>query len=184
MRDELTNLLPPERLRALALNYYIRLGVVSLASVTVLTMAAAVLLIPSYVFLDNSLRVKQERLANMEAARSVTNESALTDRITQLSNEVGTLSALAHAHSSVQIARSILSISRTGIRISGFSYAPAVGKTPGTIALRGISQTRDNLRTYQSALQSAPGVASANLPVSAYAKDSNIDFTVTVTLAP
>ena len=68
--------------------------------------------------------------------------------------------------------------------LSGFSYTPSSSSGSGTIALSGISATRDALRGYQLALQGAPFARSAALPVSAYAKDANIDFTITITLSP
>jgi len=48
----------------------------------------------------------------------------------------------------------------------------------------GIAATRDALRNYQIALQNAAFARAADLPVSAYAKDSNISFNITITLKP
>jgi hypothetical protein len=59
-----------------------------------------------------------------------------------------------------------------------------MGKAPGTLSVSGIAVTRGALRAYQLALQSAPFAVAANLPVSAYAKDTDIAFTITVTLTP
>jgi hypothetical protein len=82
------------------------------------------------------------------------------------------------------IMRKVLDISHPGIALSGFLYLPANGKKPGTLSISGSSATRDTLRGYQTAIQSAPFVKSADLPVSAYAKDTDIAFTITVILAP
>ena len=80
--------------------------------------------------------------------------------------------------------RAVLAISHPGITLSGFDYVPGAGKNPGTLAISGTAATRDTLRNYQTALQSAPFAVTANLPVSAYAKDTGIPFSITVTLAP
>ena len=78
----------------------------------------------------------------------------------------------------------VLVIPRPGIVLSGFDYEPSVGKSAGTLAVSGTATTRDALRNYQLALEGASFARSADLPVSAYAKDTDITFTITVTLTP
>ncbi len=67
--------------------------------------------------------------------------------------------------------------------LTNIVYTPSRGGVHGGIAVSGTAATRDALRQYQLALQNAAGVQSADVPVSAYAQDANIPFTVTVTLA-
>jgi len=52
------------------------------------------------------------------------------------------------------------------------------------LSVSGTAANREALRTYQLALQGAPFTLTAALPVSAYAKDSDIAFTITITLSP
>jgi len=192
MTDDLTNLLPRERRDALARDYLVRLGVVTVAFVAALVFISIILLVPTYVFLRESSQAKTERLANIEATLSSSNEATLSSRLSTLSKNAATLSALAEAPSASALLRSVLSITRPGITLSGFVYTPTTLKVsststnvvPGTLAITGIARTRDALRNYQLALQGLSVARSADLPVSAYAKDSNITFTITVTLTP
>jgi hypothetical protein len=184
MRDDLTNLLPPERQSALSRDYFIRLGVVVVGFVVALTLASMVLLVPTYVLLTESTRAKEAHLATIESTFSSTDATALSARLAALNKNAITLSTLAQRPSASAIIRSVLAISRPGITLSGFTYTPAEVKKPGTLAISGTALTRDALRSYQLALQGAPLALSADLPVSAYAKDSDITFTITVTLAP
>lgn len=184
MHNELTNLLPPLRQRTLRYDYFIRLSVVVTLLLTVLASAAAVLLLPTYVFLSASARVGETHLASIESKISSFDEATLSAQLIALSNNTATLSALAGTHSVSAIMSSVLAISRPGITLSGFAYSPIVDENPGTLAISGTAATRDALRSYQLALQSASFVHSADLPVSAYAKDTAITFTITVTLAP
>jgi hypothetical protein len=79
----------------------------------------------------------------------------------------------------------VLGIPRPGITLSGFSYTPAVSASALTsIVISGTSATRDALRSYQLALQNAPFARSVTLPVSAYASDKDLTFSITLTLAP
>lgn len=184
MHNELTNLLPFKRQRALSRDYFLRLGVVSIVLLCLLIFVSAVLLLPTYVFLVDTARAKEARLASIESALSSADEKALSARLAALTNDAATLTALADAPSVSTIIRSAIAVPRPGVTLSGFSYTPAEGKVPGTLALSGTAATRDALRNYQLALQDSAFAFSATLPVSAYAKDANIAFTITVTLAP
>ena len=184
MHNELTNLLPLERQQVLSRDYFLRLSVVAVLLLTILVGAAGILLLSSYVFLVKSTSVKEERLATIESTLSSIDETALTARLTALSTKAATLIALADVPSASTIIRDVLAISRPGITLSAFAYTPTADKKPGTLAISGSSATRDALRSYQLALQNAPFALSVDLPISVYAKDTNIAFTITVTLAP
>ncbi len=184
MHNELTNLLPLERQQALSRDYFLRLGVVIATLLTTLVIAAAVLLLSTYVFLVKASSVKEDRLAIIESTLSSADEKALSARLATLSDNVAILAMLADAPSASVIIRSALAISHPGITLSGFVYTPATDKKIGTLAISGSSTARDALRGYQLALQNAPFARSADLPISVYAKDTDIAFTITVTLAP
>ncbi len=184
MHNELTDLLPSERHEALSRNYFLRLGVVVVWFVTLLVLVSMVLLLPTYVLLTENASTKEAHLSSIDSALSSANGVTLAVRLATLSSEAATLAALAHAPSASATFRNALALSRPGIALSGLAYTPATGKNPGTLAITGIATTRDALRSYQLVLQGAPFARSADLPVSAYAKDSNIAFTITVTLTP
>ncbi len=184
MRNEFTNLLPPERQRAVSREYYLRLGVVTAVLITGIVIAAAVLLLPTYVLLMGSSKAKEMRLADIKATTSSSEEAALSARLAAFSSSAAILTKLSDNPSASRIIHSILEVSRPGIKFSHFAYTTASSKSPHTLTLSGTSVTRDALRNYQLALQNSPLVLSANLPISAYAKDSNITFAISITLAP
>lgn len=184
MHNELTDLLPKERREALSRGYFLRLGVVVVWFVTLLVLVSMVLLLPTYVLLTENASTKEAHLSSIDSALSSANGATLAVRLATLSSEAATLSALAHAPSASATFRDALALSRPGIALSGLAYTPAAGQNPGTLAISGIAATRDALRSYQLVLQGASFARSADLPVSAYAKDSNIAFTITITLAP
>jgi len=184
MQNELTNLLPPERQRALARAYVVRMGVVGIVLISALMLVATMLLVPAYVLLTKSTSAKEARLTSMEAALSSEDEKELSARLAALTQDTATLAALRDAPSASGIMRSVLAVARPGVTLSGFVYTPTADKTLGTLAISGTATTRDGLRNYQLALQNAPFARFATLPISAYAKDTDIAFTITITLAP
>ena len=183
MRNELTNLLPNERLKALRYDYFLRLSIVAVSFLIAIILVSAVLLLPTYIYLTASARAKEDRISNIESTLFSADEAVLSERLITLSNNVASLAAIADAPHVSIIMREVLDISHPGIALSSFLYSPATGKKPGTLSISGSSATRDALRVYQTDLQSAPFVKSADLPVSAYAKDTDIAFTITVILA-
>lgn len=184
MYNELTNLIPLDRQRAISREYYLRLGVVVVSLLTAITLVAAILLAPTYIFLAASSKAKQTRLANIESTISSADEVTLGVRLTTLSNNIATLTTFESMPSVSTIIRTILGVSRPGITLSSFAYTSAVPKFPRKLIISGTSATRDALRNYQIALQNVPLVLSVDLPISAYAKDINIMFTISVTFAP
>lgn len=184
MPNSLTNLLPPERRRQLSRDYLFRLGVVAAVLVMLLILAATALLIPSYFFLDSSQRAKEARLAKIQQSLAATNDAAISARLTALSNAAARLSALSDAPSASATIRTIFAVPRPGIMINGITYRAPTQKTPASVLLSGTAATRDALRTYQLALENVPFISSADLPVSAFAKDADIPFTITAMLTP
>lgn len=184
MDNDRINLLPPERQRILSREYLLRLSTAVSTSITILVVAAGILLIPTFVLLVQRTATKEAHLANLETVLSTSDEKVLFDHLAALANDAAALLALGEHPPVSSVIRNMLSVSRPGITLSSFSYTPATAKTPGTLALSGVAATRDALRSYQLALQSTSFATTADLPVSAYAKDSHIDFTITVTLTP
>lgn len=184
MHSELTNLLPLERQRVLSRNYYLRLAVIALWFASALTFVSIVLLLPTYILLTDSALAKERYLATVESTLSSADGTTLSARLTSLNNAVTALATLAQAPSVSEIVRSILAMPRPGITLSTFVYTPPTSKAPGTVVISGMSASRDALRNYQLALEDAPWSKSAALPVSAYAKDRDITFSITITLVP
>ena len=184
MENELTNLLPPERQRTLAREYMLRLGVVTVVLVTGLVIVSGLLLVPTYLLLTQSAGTKQVRLTNIETALSSADEKTLLAQLTSLSNQAATLTALRGAPSASAIIRTALAVPRPGVSINELAYTPAGKNIPGTLAISGTAATRGALRNYQLALQNSSFAAAADLPVSAFAKDADISFSITVMLSP
>jgi len=184
MSTDRVNLLPANRIRVLTRDYYIRLGVVVLVLATVLAGIAALLLLPTYIFLSASLRTADVRLASASSTLSSSDGATFSARLSALSSNAAMLNALANAPSVSAIVRAALGVSRQGIAVSSVTYTRGAGSKPSVITISGMAATRNALRKYQLALQGAPFARAVDLPVSVYAKDTDNVFTATITLAP
>lgn len=183
MYPELTTLLPTNRERTIRREYFLRLATVAILGAAGLTLAAAALLAPSYAFLLTQEKNKTDRLAQLESTLVSADEAALSARLAALSADAAELTKLGEKESAIGRIQAILSVDHSGVALTNLSYAPVSKNSAGTIAVSGVATTRNALRAYQIALAGAAFSSGADLPVSAYAKDADIAFTITVTLA-
>lgn len=174
----LTNLLPAERQRAHARIYLLRLGTITMLFFAGLGVAAGVLLLPTYVHLSNQVEVKAAALESLSAGITTAEEEQLTRELALLAQNAQLLTKYGEEARAVDYVRAALAVGRPGVVLRGVRYA-----TQGpTLTLRGVATTREALREYQRALQQEQFIESAELPVSTYAKESDLPFTITLTL--
>ncbi len=181
-RDQLTNLVPRSAKRALRRQYLARLATVALMLGVFVIIVHGVLLAPAYLYAHAQAEREQAELDRITAAVSTDEEAEVKKRVWAVQNDIeylGRLSALPTASGAV---RAILLVPHAGITLSGFTFAgPAGTTTPAKMTVSGTASTRDALRQYADSLGSLPYVSDAALPISAYAKDSAIPFTITLT---
>jgi Tfp pilus assembly protein PilN len=181
MHPERTNLLPEERVRTLQREYFARLLVVALLLTAVVIGLAGVMLLPTHVFLRDAIAERTEELAAISDEAASAEELAFEARLASLAESTKRITELSSVVSPSKIFSEILLAPRSNIVLTGLSFT--VGTKDGTVAVvNGRAKTRNDLRAYQLVLQGMPFAASASLPVSAYAKDADIDFVITITL--
>lgn len=179
MTADLTNLLPPHRKRFLAREYLFRLGVVVIWLLVVLVLIHGLLLIPTYLYVNQQMSSREAQLVTLQTAQSGTSEQELKARVDALQTRAKQLTALGTQPSASGAIRVVLAAPRPGISIHGFTYAPAAAAHRMTI--NGTAATRESLRQYLQTLDALPYVTTAELPISAYAEVSDISFTITLT---
>jgi hypothetical protein len=181
MDNELTNLLPPLELALFRRRYFMRLIVVGIVLLAFLLLAGAVFLFPVHQFLTGKIKDENELLQRTTGEAQTPEDIAFASRLTALAQNAERIKALAGGFSVTATLRSVLDTPREGVTLSAVSLM-APGKAPGQVTLTGVAKTREALRAYQLAFENEPSVAAANLPVSVYAKDSDIPFTLTLSL--
>lgn len=177
---KLINLLPPERSLGLTREYYLRLATLGALVVAFLAFSAMLLLLPTYYYLTTALATKRADLALRAAPPEVSGEFAVEEAA--LASRIAIVEAVQTNASASTLVRDMLAVSRRGVRVQNLNYTPKVAEKPGILLVSGVADTRESLRAYQNALLGAAFAAAAELPVAAYAKDTNIPFTITVTL--
>lgn len=177
------NLLPPERVRALVSSYYTRLVIVALGLLGLVLVAVAALLSPSYVYLRETLSIKEVLLGQNDGEGGA-DDAELAARAAVISERARILTSTVQGRSASSLLREVLGVPRPGVTLVGLNYTPASGNKQGTLLLSGNAVSRDQLHSYQLALKGMPFAAAVDLPVNAYAKETNISFSMTIVLKP
>ncbi len=181
MAHELTNLLPPERARSLRRLYFMRLATVGILMLGGIVVAHGVLLLPSYLYVSEQVRSREAALASFSSTLAGSEEQEVKARIAALNEDASHLSSLAETPAASALIRALLAVPHPGIRLSGFTYTPAINGAEPKMSLSGVAASREALRRYDEALASLPYVSDTDLPISAYAKESDIAFSIALT---
>lgn len=179
MSSELTNLLPSERIHAFRRDYFLRLGTIAAYTIALTVLVHGLLLVPTYLFLQNTVSLEKAHLAELTANLATSREGEMQSRLNAIKASSEQLLVLAQAPSSTAVIKTILGIAHPGVRITGFTFR--VNGNEGKLLLTGVAGTREALRTYHQSLSQLSFAKSADLPLSAYAKETDIPFTITLT---
>jgi len=182
MYPELTNLLQRSYVRQLRHSYFLRLLTLGVIMAVLLLVIHALLLVPSYLYASTRLAAENRQLDAIANSTQTAQEKQVKTRFAALSTDATYLSRLSSMPTGSGAIRALISIPSPGVRISSFSYAaPKTAGADASMIVSGTADTRDALRAYTVALGALPYVKNVDLPISAYAQDSNINFTLTVT---
>lgn len=180
MEPELTNLLPEERIRSLRYVYFTRLAVVAVVLLSGVILVHGVLLLPSYLYVRNQVEERTASLAVLTTTLAGSEEKEISTRVAALGEDSAHLARLSSVPKASAAVRAITALPRSGIRLTGFSFTPKTGAET-IMSVSGVATTREALRTFEQSLANQPFITSADLPISAYAKESNISFTISLT---
>jgi len=179
MYRELTNLLPAHKSRAFRREYFFRLATVALVLLAAVTLMGGFMLLPAYVSFSQELKAKEVQLSQLDSALQSAQEKEVGERLARLTSDAAHLERLEQLPSGSTAVRAVLQVPREGIRITRVAFTP-VGEE-SRMMLSGTATTREALRRYNLALSELPFVALSELPISTYAKETDLEFIITLT---
>lgn len=179
----LTNLLPADRARSIRRDYFFRLGSTAAILIAALMLLHGVLLVPSYLYLSEELRMRHAELDEVNALIAASEERQTSERVESIATNAQTLISLTSLPSATSAIRGVLALPHSGIRLTGLAVGMPEGAEP-RMSISGIAATRESLRRYHDALEALPSVSRADLPLSVYATESELPFTIQLTGIP
>lgn len=175
------NLLPDSRKKTLAQLYVLRVIVVAALLASGVLLIHAVLMMPSYLYLHQTAVERTLQLAGLGQELAGTEEQQVSARVKSLNDNATYLTQAATRTSVSKAVRAITEVPHPSVQIVGISFSAGQSGKPSTMTLTGKAVSREGLRAYVTALKALPYITTADLPISAYAKESDIDFIVTLT---
>lgn len=171
------NILPESGRTVVKREYRIRLVSVFLFLLALLSLAVAVMLLPSYLFAT----VEAEQ-ASLEEARLLSSKmaSAKTDAevIVSVNKQIAGLEVFMMAPRPSEALLSVIRSANSGVDLVRVSYEGGAS----TISLSGKAVSRDILLQFSKTLQKLPIVLAVDLPVSDLAKNTDVPFSMILTL--
>lgn len=178
------NLIPPHGQTALTHEYMLRVGSVYCFILAGVLAASTALMIPTYVLTSSQLKTVQSGTNEMEST-SVAFEKAAEEvkRANAVMAQLRINSALP-VYS--EIVEEIVRIAPAGISFTTFRTAnsdAAAEEAAPEILVQGHATNRNALATFKTALEDNALFETATVPISDLARDTNLPFVVTITLA-
>lgn len=147
--------------------------------VAILLVFQGILLLPTYLYIRESTDALQKEIALFVATNGREEAQSVGERIAILEERAKNIESILSAPSVSALLRAVLAVPKGGIEISRFSISG--GEETRRMTISGLAANRESLRDFHAALQTLSFVDHADLPLGAYALDSDIPFTITLT---
>jgi len=175
------NLIPDSVKEKILKDYLERRVVVWLFALFLVSLMTIIFLLPAYVhvfFEEKNIRADVEVVKNslqLKKADDVVGTIKATNELLKA------LSPVKSQARTSEILEKALGAKNAAIHITDIEYMEAKTSS-STMLLKGIADKRESLREFVTKLESTEGFAKVELPVSNFAKDKNIDFSINITL--
>jgi hypothetical protein len=176
------HLLPDKEKKTLEREYRYRLLLVGLCFVLATLVVASVFLFPSYILSKRKLDDVTFRNTQMKKSIHAKTDPALANFLSTLKDNLSALKSTSQMASSSVLIKDITDKKSSGIYLNQFSISNE--GTTESILLSGKASNRDNLIHFYRDLQGDAHFSKVDLPISDFAKDKDISFTITISVKP
>lgn len=175
------NLLPDPRKQSLSRLYLLRVGVVGALVLSGVLFVHAGLALPTLVHWYQTVQEQATLVTGLDEQLAGSGEREVSARMKAINDNATSLMRTAGGSTGSGAVRAVVGVPHTGVYIHGLSFTKGSSDTTHKMTIVGRAVSRESLRSYATVLSTQPFVSSVDLPISAYAKESDIDFTITLT---
>lgn len=177
------NLLPEDQKKKVVAEYTKRIwATISLGAISVVIISAT-FLIPVYLMSHgtyaDSLKVKRE----LEKQISISQKDTSAEGVKDIAATVSILKKYTPVDMPSRLIESVIKAKPGGISLARISYTPSQD-SPDTIDITGKANTRASLVSFSKNLQADTDFSSIYIPISNFAREKDIDFSVKLLAAP
>lgn len=178
----MTNLLPQEKQAVIAREYKYRLATVAIFACSVVVFISAGFLLPSFIISNAKLSTVVKEAQKARAISELQNtKSTSGETLKDTKNKLALLISDPNEQSVQNILGLITKNKPSDIRIQNISYSRSTdGGEDGKITITGIAKNRESLTKFSSETQSQSIFKNLDLPISNFAKDKDIAFSMQI----
>ena len=175
------NLLPEMRKDSLRRMYLMRFLVVSVLVLFGVLIIQVVGMVPSYVYVEQQQVMYETELAGLGEKLAGAEEQGIQERVSTLEARALALQEGAKGSTASSVFRAVVAVPHAVIKIERLSFTRGKGEVTPSLAIAGVAASRSTLSSYATALSHLPYVSNVDLPISAFAKETEIPFSLTLT---
>ncbi len=175
----MTNLLPQEQQRVIRREYAYRRTIVALGVLACAVLVSAGFLVPSYILSGVRLQEAERASLTMRAQETPRGQEALA----VLADTRAKIALLAgdEGATATDVVDRITRRKTDNIKIGSIVFSHKTTDNPGLIMVTGLAKDRESLTSFLKSIQSDVSFSSASVPVSNFAKDRDIPFSMEIT---
>ncbi len=174
------NLLPENLKKEIKSNYRFRLVVIALLLLIFLECTTVIFMTPALISSYYRQKDTSSQTQKMNQNLSSSDIASIDSQIKTINSRLKVLNSALNYPTIIPYVNLILDQKTNAIKLNGiiFSWNNSVA----TISLNGVSSTRDSLLAFVKVLQATGKFKNVDLPISSFAKDKNINFSLNLVL--
>ncbi|HEY4490261.1 MAG TPA: hypothetical protein VJC12_03350 [Candidatus Paceibacterota bacterium] len=173
------NLLPDEDKKKVLNEYSLRRIAITLLFLFVSGLIALIAIFPSKLLSESKSRSIEKEVSFSKTSETLVEETALSARVSEIKSKLIALKG-DELTTKVNLIDRIVNKRDSRIQIISFTYNSGDDKSSGSIVLYGVAQDREALLNFLKNLKTEELFKDANLPVSNFTKERNLDFTIEI----
>ena len=176
------NLLPENLKKIVRSEYLFRFLVTATVCLIILELCFMVVLAPSWFLVFYKEKALENNIEEMKRLEGLKNVETFSSNIKLLNSQLHILDTRLDYSPLSSTLETVLSNKRANIHLISFNYSVS-GPATTTIAIAGISDTRESLVSFVKRLENSGKFIKVDLPVSNLAKEKDINFSVNLSMA-
>ena len=173
----MANLLPPFARKKLVREYWLRVGTVVFLMLALAMAAVGVMMVPTYVHLNNNLNAMQSFIQGAEEEQARTQEAQAavqsTNRLVRLLDDSRERVSFSYYHDQLE------QLAGTSVSIRQFQIMQREGSVED-LRIEAVATTRQALIDFLDTLQTHEEFGQVDVPIASLAQSENITFNVQI----
>ena len=180
----MSNLLPLQEIKKIKLLYQKRFIVIVLISLAILSVVGSICLASLYYYSKKEESALLEKKAVYEKMEVGKLKRDLVSTISDMNSRLNSFDEKRFVSPlNASFIDPILKAQDKTVSISDFNYGLTSDKKSAKVNISGVSTSREAILSFADNLRQTPGISNVDVPITNFIKESNMPFSITVTVS-